>query len=75
MSEGSDCTFWLIVVAIAAFTVCRCVSYWCDCQIEKMREETLAEYWKSLAEISQKHCEVLEKQREVQQEIIKMLQR
>ena len=75
MSEGSDSTFWLIVVAIAAFTTCRCVSYWCDCQIQKKREETQAAYWKSQAETFQKYCELLEKQREVHQEIIKMLQR
>ena len=68
MSEGSNGMFWLIVVAIAAFAVCRCVSYWCDCQIEKKREETKAAYWKSLAEM-------LEKQLEVQQKITKTLQR
>ena len=75
MSEGSDSTFWLIVVAIVAFAVCRCVSYWCDCQIQKKREETQAAYWKSQAETFQMYCEFLEKQRVVQQEIIKMLQR
>ena len=68
MSEASDSTFWLLVVAIVAFAVCRCFSCWCDCQIEKKREETQAAYWESLAEM-------LEKQREVQQEIIKTLQR
>lgn len=68
MNENSDCAFWLIVVAIVAFATCRCVSYWCDCQIQKKREETQAAYWKSLAEM-------LEKQLEVQQEIIKMPQR
>ena len=75
MSEGSDCTFWLIVLAIVAFAVCRCFSYWCDCQVNKAREQTQAEYWKALAETSQKRCEVLEKQHEIQQKIIKMLQR
>lgn len=75
MSEGSDSTFWLIVVAIVAFAVCRCFSYWCGCQIDKAREQTQAEYWKSQAETFQKYCELLEKQREVQQEIIKTLQR
>ena len=74
MSDGSG-TFWLIVVAIVAFAVCRCFSYWCDCQIDKAREQTQAEYWKSLAETSQKYCEVLEKKHELQQEIIKTLQR
>ena len=75
MSEASDCTFWLIVVAIATFTVCRCFSYWCDCQVNKAREQTQAEYWKSQAKLFQTYCDALEKQREVQQEIIKMLQR
>jgi hypothetical protein len=75
MSEGSDSTFWLIVVAIVAFVACKCFSCWCDCQIDKMREQTQAEYWKSQAEIFQKYCAVLEKQREAQQEIIKTLQR
>lgn len=74
MSDGSG-TFWLIVVAIVSFAVCRCFSCWCDCQIDKAREQTQAEYWKSQAETFQKYCELLEKQREVQQEIIKMLQR
>ena len=75
MSEGSNGMFWLIVVALVGFTACRCFSYWCDCQIQKKREETQAAYWKSQAETFQKYCEVLEKQRLVQQEIIKMLQR
>lgn len=75
MSEGSNSTFWLIVVAIVAFAACRCVSYWCDCQLQKKREETQAAYWKSQAEIFKMYCEGLEKQREVQQEIIKMLKR
>ena len=68
MSENFNCTFWLIVVAIAAFAVCRCFSCWCDCQIEKKREETQAAYWKSLAEMLEKQCQA-------KQEIIKMLQR
>ena len=72
MSENSDCTFWLIVVAIIAFAVCRCFSWWCDCQVDKAREQAEAQrqaaYWKTLAEM-------LGKQLEVQQEIIKMLQR
>ena len=68
MSEGSDCTFGLIVVAIVAFAVCRCFAYWCDCQIEKKREETKATYWKSLAEVLEKQCQA-------KQELIKMLQR
>ena len=49
MSEASDSTFWLIVVAIVAFVVCRCVSYWCDCQVNKAREQTQAAYWKTQA--------------------------
>lgn len=75
MSEKFNCTFWLIVVAIAAFVVCKCFSYWCDCQIDKAREQTQAAYWKTQAETFKMYCEVLEKQRLVQQEIIKMLQR
>ena len=75
MSEASDSTFWLIVVAIVAFAVCRCFSCWCDCQLDKVREQTQAEYWKSQAKLFQTYCDALEKQREVQQEIIKTLQR
>ena len=67
MSDGSG-TFWLIIVAIVSFAVCRCFSYWCDCQVEKKREETQAAYWKSLAEILEKQCQA-------KQELIKMLQR
>lgn len=68
MSEGSNGMFWLIVVALVAFAVCRCFSYWCNCQIEKKREETQAAYWKSLAEVLEKQCQA-------KQELIKMLQR
>lgn len=75
MSEGPDSTFWLIVVAIVAFAVCRCFSYWCNCKVDKAREETQAAYWKTQAETFKMYCEVLEKQRLVQQEIIKTFQR
>lgn len=67
MSDGSG-TFWLIVVAIVSFAACRCISYWCVCQVDKAREQAQAQmqvaYWKSLAKM-------LEKQLEVQQEITK----
>ena len=75
MSESSDYTFWLIVVAIVAFAACRIFSYWCDCQIQKKREETQAEYYKSYATTLQKYVDVFKLQRETHQEILRMIQR
>lgn len=76
MADGGQCYgFWLIVAVIAAVTVCRCTSYYFDWQIRKAHEEAMATYYKGHAETMQKYCELMEKNRQMQQEILKLLQR